>query len=360
MSQFRNQQQTAPPSPHAPASSGTGYGVMGVFAETAFGDLDGFFHGLPIGLAALDGELRVRRANAAFATFSRMPAWEQVGRPLGQLLPAFAAPLLPACRAALAGTDGKTSLELTEETEKRPRVWEVHLSRLGARGRDPAGLAIVVLDVTTQKEETGRRSLALRELDHRLRNVLTVAQSVFRCTAALSPDKEHLVEAFNGRLDALARASTLLGLEQAQGAELAAIVRTALEPFAAGRRLVLEGPLLLLPPQVAGTLSLALNELVTNAAKHGALSALDGRVAVHWHLEDQRRLVLEWREEGGPPVRSPRRRGFGRELIERVLSYELDAEVDLQFAPDGVCCRIAIPMGEETVLAVRTGAAPGP
>ena len=81
---------------------------------------------------------------------------------------------------------------------------------------------------------------------------------------------------------------------------------------------------------------------------------------MHWHLEDQRRLVLEWREEGGPPVRSPPRRGFGRELIERVLSYELDAEVDLQFATDGVRCRIVIPMREETALAVRTGAVPGP
>jgi two-component sensor histidine kinase len=329
---------------------------MDVFAKTSSGELDRIFHALPIGLAVLDSGLRVRRANAVFATFSRRPAWERVGvgRPLEQLLPDFAGPLLPACRAALAGTDDTTSLELTEETEEeRPRVWEVRLSRLGAGGRHPAGLAIMVQDVTTR--ETGRRRLALRELDHRLRNVLTVAQSVFRCTAALSPDKEHLVEAFNGRLSALARASELLSLEP-QGADLASLVRTALEPFAEGRQFMLEGARLLLPPQVTRVLSLALNELVTNAAKHGALSVLDGRVAVHWHIEEPRRLVLEWREEGGPPVRSPRRRGFGRELIERILSYELDAEVDLQFARDGVRCRIVIPLGEETALAVRTDA----
>jgi two-component sensor histidine kinase len=358
MSQRCEQQQAAPSPPPAPASFGTGNGVRDVFAKTSAGELDGIFHALPIGLAALDGGLRVRRANAAFATFSRMPARDQVGRPLEQLLPAFAAPLLPACRAALAGTDDGTSLELTEETEEeRPRVWEVRLSRPGAGGRDdPAGLAVVVLDVTTQKEEAGRRRLALRELDHRLRNVLAVAQSVFRCTASLSPDKKHLVEAFNGRLDALARASTLLRLERAQGADLAAIVRTALEPFAEGRQFMLEGAGLLLTPQVTRVLSLALNELVTNAAKHGALSALDGRVAVHWHLEDPRRVVLEWREEGGPPVRSPRRRGFGRELIERVLSYELDAQVDLQFPRDGVRCRLVVPLGEETGLAVHTDA----
>ncbi|CAN5725680.1 hypothetical protein BH23PLA1_BH23PLA1_43370 [soil metagenome] len=303
------QQRAAPPPPPAPASFGTGNDVRDVFAKTSSGELDRIFHALPI---VLDGGLRVRRANAAFATFSRRPAWERVGvgRPLEQLLPDFAAPLLPACRAALAGTGDGTSLELTEETEEElPRVWEVRLSRLGAGGRDPAGLAVVVLDVTTQKEEAGRRRLALRELDHRLRNVLTVAQSVFRCTAALSRDKKHLVEAFNGRLDALARASTLLRPERAQGAELAAIVRTALEPFAGGRQLALTGALVLLPLQVAGILSLALNELVTNAAKHGALSALDGRVAVHWHLEDPRRLVaiplgeetgLAVRAEGGP------------------------------------------------------------
>jgi two-component sensor histidine kinase len=360
MSQGCERQQGAPPRRPAPASFGTGNGVRDVVAKSSSGELDGIFHALPIGLAALDGRLRVRRANAAFATFSGMPARDQVGRPLEQLLPAFAAALLPACRAALAGTDDTTLLELTEETEEeRPRVWEVRLSRLGAGGRDPAGLTVVVLDVTTQKEEAGRRRLALRELDHRLRNVLTVAQSVFRCTASLSPDKEHLVEAFNGRLDALARASRLLSLEP-EGADLAAIVRTALEPFAEGRQLVLDGTLMVLPPRVTGILSLALNELVTNAAKHGALSAPDGRVAVHWHLEDPRRLVLEWREAGGPPVRSPRRRGFGRELIERALSYKLDAQVDLQFATDGVRCRIAIPLGEETGLAVRAETVPGP
>jgi two-component sensor histidine kinase len=358
MSQGHGQQQMARP---APVNLGAGKGARNVLVETSSGELDRIFHALPIGVAALDGGLRVRRANAAFATFSRMPAWEQVGRPLEQLLPDFAAPLLPACQAAVVGTDGTTSLELTDETkEERPRVWEVRLSRLGAGGRDPPGLGVVVLDVTTQKEEAGRRRLALRELDHRLRNVLAVTQSVFRCTAALSPDKKHLVEAFTGRLDALARASTLLGLERPRGAELASIVRTALEPFAEGRQLVLEGGLVLLPPQVAGILSLALNELVTNAAKHGALSTLDGRVAVRWRLEDTRRLVLEWREEGGPPVRSPRGRGFGREMIERGLSYELDAEVDLQFATDGARCRMVIPMGEGTTLPARTDAVAGP
>ena len=130
----RCEQQAAPPPRPAPASFGTGNGVGEFFVETSSGYLDRVFHALPIGLAALDGGLRVRRANAVFATFSRTPAWEQVGRPLEQLLPDFAAPLLPACRAALAGTDDTTSLELTEETEEeRPRVWEVQ----PARGRRP-------------------------------------------------------------------------------------------------------------------------------------------------------------------------------------------------------------------------------
>jgi PAS domain-containing protein len=136
MRQRCEQQQGAPPPRPAPASFGTGNGVRDVFAKTSSGELDGIFHALPIGLAALDGGLRVRRANAAFATFSRLPAWEQVGRPLEQLLPAFAASLLPACRAALAGAADTTWLELMEETEKEhPRVWEVRLSRLEAADR---------------------------------------------------------------------------------------------------------------------------------------------------------------------------------------------------------------------------------
>ena len=103
------------------------------------------------------------------------------------------------------------------------------------------------------------------------------------------------------------------------------------------------------PAPTAQTLSLVLHELATNAAKYGALSVPEGRVALAWRVEDApgegRRLVLEWAERGGPEVRPPERRGFGRSLIERSVAYELDGTARLEFPPEGVRCRIEVPLG---------------
>jgi two-component sensor histidine kinase len=352
MNKRLDQGQTAPPTPPAWANSATtGNGLGDAAVQATSGELERTFQALPIGIATVDHELRVRSANRTFATFSRLPAGELVGRPVEQWLPAFAARLLPALRALLFEAGGTTAFELTEEggEVEHPRVWEVRLSRLGDSGWAATAVAVMVRDMTSENKETGRRRLELRELDHRLRNVLTVAQSVFRRTAALSLDKAHLVETFTARLDALARASAFLGRERTEEVEIASMVRTALAPFDTERRFEIEGEYRTLPAPIAGFLSLALNELAVNAAKYGALSVVDGRVVVHWHLTQERRLVLDWREENGPKVRPPTRRGFGCELIEEVLTYQFDVEVDLTFPIDGMLCRMVVPLAEEAV-----------
>jgi len=149
----------------------------------------------------------------------------------------------------------------------------------------------------------------------------------------------------------LARVHDLLSQVSWEGASLAAVVKQTLAPhLAAGagvERLTLDGPDVRLGPNAAVTLTMAFHELATNAAKYGALSATSGRVDVRWRGDSPdaaRQIEIVWRESGGPPVTVPARRGFGSRFVERGLAREFDGSVNLEFARDGVCCRMLIPL----------------
>jgi two-component sensor histidine kinase len=129
------------------------------------------------------------------------------------------------------------------------------------------------------------------------------------------------------------------------------VVAEALAPYRGegetDDRFVVSGPAVRLLPRTALSIAMALHELATNAVKYGALSVEGGQVTVAWSVARRaagRRLRLRWEEAGGPAVAAPRRRGFGSRLIERGLAAELDGEVELQFAPTGVVCRIDVPL----------------
>ena len=147
------------------------------------------------------------------------------------------------------------------------------------------------------------------------------------------------------RLRAMATAHRLLTDSRWHGVQLDALVAEELRAYGDGTstgRICAGGPALTLRPQVALALSLALHELATNAAKHGALSVPEGRLTVAWQLTDSG-LVLSWQESGGPLVQAPRQRGFGLTLIDRSLAHELGAASSLEFAPGGLRCTVAVP-----------------
>jgi two-component system CheB/CheR fusion protein len=203
-------------------------------------------------------------------------------------------------------------------------------------------------DITERERWEERQKLLLSELSHRVKNTLTVVQSMARQTLRTSSTDDEFVERFEGRLMALANAHRLLVDSEWQGAELGVLARTQLRAHTIGdaERFRFQGDAVRLPPELATPFGLVLHELATNAAKYGALSAEKGRVNISWSIDsgnEHRVLKFEWREQDGPPVRTPDRFGFGSVLIEKGLP---GATVDYDFLPDGVVCKIEVPLQE--------------
>ncbi|MBB4183499.1 two-component system CheB/CheR fusion protein [Sinorhizobium terangae] len=201
-------------------------------------------------------------------------------------------------------------------------------------------------DVTDHRRWERRRQLLVNELSHRIKNTLAVVQSLARQTMRTSDSQEDFVERFEGRLTALSSAHKLLVESEWSGAELGALARSQLEAYASGdrHRLQLEGEPVTLPADTATPFGLVLHELATNSAKYGAFATANGRVQLSWKRgNNDRQLIVTWKERGGPPVEPPGEQGFGGVLIEKSLP---GATVHRDFHPDGVVCTIDIELPE--------------
>ena len=173
----------------------------------------------------------------------------------------------------------------------------------------------VTVDITERKRAEERQNLLAREVDHRAKNALALAQSIVRLTRG--DDVKDYIQAVEGRINALARVHTILSLSSWQGAEIGRLIDEEIAPYSSGEQIELNGPEIQLQPATAQTLALALHELVTNSAKYGALSALSGRLKIQWNVEADG-LQLLWQERGGPRVEQPISRGFGTRSCRRL------------------------------------------
>jgi PAS domain S-box-containing protein len=211
------------------------------------------------------------------------------------------------------------------------------------------GAINMLVDITERKQAENRQKVLIDELNHRVKNTLATVQSLVGQTARHADNLKDFVQSFEARLLALARAHDLLTRRHWEDAPLGALVREIIAPLTGGaaERTRVVGPPVELNPRAALSITMTLNELLTNAAKYGALSSAAGSLTVGWNLRHQagRTMVdLEWQERGGPPVEPPTRRGFGTRLMERCIKRDLDGEFDLAFKPEGVHCRMTIPI----------------
>ena len=189
--------------------------------------------------------------------------------------------------------------------------------------------------------------LLAEEVDHRARNVVAVVQSIMRLTRA--DDMASYVSAVDGRIRALSNAHKLLSRSRWEGADLRKLVDEEFAPYSADgvEKVSINGPSVLLQPNTAQTLALAIHELATNAAKYGALSAVSGRVTLDWDLKPGS-LELRWVETGGPKVGPPASRGYGTRVVTMGIESQLGGSVNFDWNRDGLRCTLLVPRNGKT------------
>lgn len=206
------------------------------------------------------------------------------------------------------------------------------------------GCTATAMDVTGRYEAEDRQRLLMREVDHRAKNALAVAQAVVRLSRADSIDA--FTSAVEGRISSLARSHSLLAQASWVGADLERLIEDEVLSFTADNgRLTVRGPRVKLGPDMVQSLGLVFHELATNAAKHGALSTPEGQVTVDWSVR-RNTLELTWTETGGPPLSGPpTRQGFGSTLLGQVLRHQLGGKIEMDWESQGLRCRITLPLG---------------
>jgi PAS domain S-box-containing protein len=276
-----------------------------------------------------------------------------IGRSLAEALPEVSAQGFPdLLRAVMAQNQPYIGRAVSVQLQRSPDgpLEERFLDFIYQPVAGPDGAPIAVFiegsDVTDRVLAERQQKLLLDELNHRVKNTLATVQAIADQTLRASADPDAFRRAFEARLMALSATHNLLTATNWRSAELREVARIEFQPYGA-ERYRLSGPAAALPPAQALALGMLFHELATNAAKHGALGAQAGRVEVAWRMrdgDDGPELVIDWTERDGPPVVPPTSRGFGSRLIERSLQGPLGGEADLDFPPEGLRCRIRLPL----------------
>ncbi|NQX94295.1 MAG: CHASE domain-containing protein [Erythrobacter sp.] len=205
-----------------------------------------------------------------------------------------------------------------------------------------------------EEQHSIRNSLS-RELNHRVKNTLANVLSILSLTRRRSENLDDFADSLEARIRSLSATHDLLTGTDWGTTPLRSVLEAELQHFRAGGGHVIgiDGPPVELAPNDALSFGLAIHELATNAAKYGSLSVPDGRVSIYWELVEDQMAQVEWREREGPAVKSERRRGFGTELIEKIVAHELKQPVQLEFAREGVRCVMRVPVRQRRDFQIR-------
>lgn len=281
-----------------------------------------------------------------------MPAERVPGLRDADFMPAQAVPLLERLKSHVIETGETTRNEVRIRYPEQQRWYDLTLVPTLGNGGAVTGLMGVAVDITERREYEARIRLLMRELTHRCKNLLAVAQGIMRQTAASTPDTASFVERFGARLSGLSGSLDLLVEQDWRGTTMRELVAAQLAPFTDAQRgqLMCAGPEVKLTPNMAQNIGMALHELAMNAVKFGALSAAGGRVSVEWSIEaaeEERRCRLVWRESGGPAVSAPALRGFGHVVIERAAPRAVGGTAQLQYHETGMEWKLVFPLAAE-------------
>jgi PAS domain S-box-containing protein len=212
----------------------------------------------------------------------------------------------------------------------------------GAAGK-VVGASKIARDISDRRRSEAQIAILAREAEHRAKNLLANVQAIVQLSHSDTPNG--LKKAIRGRIEALANVHSLFAQSRWAGAELGYMVRRELSPYSLDgeTRTQMDGPPIMLKPEVASAIAVVLHELATNAAKYGALSVSGGQVRVEWTCVADGQLVLRWIEAGGPLVNPPTRKGFGTHIIEAMIQDQVRGSVRLDWRAEGLACEISVP-----------------
>jgi two-component sensor histidine kinase len=217
-------------------------------------------------------------------------------------------------------------------------VAEIVMSEIGLRR-----------EIAKRRKAEDNQELLIAELHHRVKNTLSTVQALIQLNLRSSPTLAVFRGTIGGRIESLAKTHTLLTSKRWHAIAFRDILNSELEPYQQTERVGLSGPDFDLEAEVATTVGMVIHELTTNAAKYGALSSSAGTIEVHWTLEAMAdnadaRMILNWRERGGPQIQPPDKKGFGSILIERLIVRQFGGTAKFDFARDGLLFRAAFPI----------------
>jgi len=235
------------------------------------------------------------------------------------------------------GRDGEGDLKALRSSGEEFPI-EASISQVTVDGERVG--TIILRDITERRTSEEARLLLAREVDHRAKNALAVAQALVTLTKA--DNIQDFAEAVRGRIAALGRAHSLLSQSHWRGAPLEQLIRDEISPYAKEGQLDLQGPAINCSASSVQSLSLLFHELATNAVKHGALGHEDGLVKIAWSLGAES-LTVQWTERGGPRVKEPAEEGFGSRLLRQVSGRQLNAQIDFHWDPAGLRVEVKLP-----------------
>jgi light-regulated signal transduction histidine kinase (bacteriophytochrome)/CheY-like chemotaxis protein len=218
-------------------------------------------------------------------------------------------------------------------------------------------LQLADLAARERKGAQERQELMIAELNHRVRNILSLVRALVTQSKDTATSIEEFSGVLGGRIQALARAHDQITNLNWAPVALKSLVESEAGAYLGARagRIRMDGPEVALDPKAFATLALVVHEMMTNSAKYGALADSTGQVEVHWALDQGSNLAIDWKESGGPPVQPPTRRGFGTTIIERSVPFDLKGDAEIRFDLLGVQARFVIPANYVQMIPGMTG-----